>query len=87
MNTQITQPVWPFLSRTLTVTATKEGCEVDASVPGTDIGGPVMLPWNKIDDVEFLAETFKEFRVFEFKAVVLALSKAYAFKTIYMALE
>lgn len=87
MNTNITQPIWPFLGRTLTVMATKECCEVDASMPGVELGGPVLVPWDKVDDMEYLAETFREFRVYEFQAVVLALGKAYLFKTIYTALE
>jgi hypothetical protein len=78
MNTQITlsQPVWPLQGRILTLVLTSEGVVFNDPCV---IALP-LIPWDKVDDVEFLAEEFREMKVYEFQALCTALGKAYLMK-------
>ena len=81
MNTQITlsQPVWPFEGRILTIILTADGVLYDSVGLGKVVP---LIPWDKVDDVEFLAEEFREMKVYEFQALVTALGKAYLMKDV-----
>ena len=78
MNTQITisQPVWPFDGHTLTLALTAEGVMFNDAC----IAGQRHIPWDKVDDMEVLAEEFREMKVYEFQALCIALGKAYLMK-------
>jgi hypothetical protein len=79
MNTQIiiSQPVWPFEGRILVISVTPSGVIYSDAASS---GGKADIPWDKVDNMEFLAEEFREMKVYEFQALCTALGKAYLMK-------
>lgn len=79
MNTQVTfsQEVWPFEGRKLIFDITSEGILFSDD----SIVGQHTIPWDKVDDLEYLSEEFREMKVYEFRALVTALGKAYHYRT------
>jgi hypothetical protein len=76
MNTLVTisQAVWPFEGRKLVIDVTAEGVVFNDASTGQHI-----IPWDKVDDMEFLSEKFREMKVYEFRALVTALGVAYPY--------
>jgi hypothetical protein len=80
MNTLVTisQAVWPYEGRRLVIDVTAEGV---VYTDATSYLALPLIPWDKVDNMEFLAEEFREMKVYEFRALVTALGKAYPYKT------
>lgn len=77
MNTQmqLKEPMWPFTGRHVTLALAQD--KIDIDLGGEAAGVLITVPWDKVDDVEYLAETFRELRVYEFEALVKGLGKAF----------
>jgi hypothetical protein len=73
----ITERVWPFQGRTLSVTLDGAGatCIVDPGEYDT-----LFFPWDKITDYTYLAEACRLLRVYEFEALCKALAEAHTLR-------
>lgn len=71
----ITEPVWPYCGRKLDAILEGHGVTVMVSP-----NFPVFVPWDNVTNVEWLAEKFREVRVYELRAVCRVLHNASAMR-------
>lgn len=80
----IAEPIWPFLpdGRLIYIDIDQLGVVVRLDVIDPEYSEPIALMWEDVTNVELMSEKFRGLRVYEFKALCMALQKAYNIKDV-----
>lgn len=81
--TIIEEPMWPFHGGTITAIAAKESVVIDVGGLREDHR---LVPWDKIDNMEWLAAYFRQMYVYQFEATCKALAKCVPLRDYYLSL-